>query len=129
MIITFNNLVDTLTLDNKFLIIPLTETILENTRDVTTLDYNLYTDFINTKRQYVIRFSPLKKSDYETIRSFYDRQFIDYLYPTVTIEDYNFTDVPVRMYINDRSVEDDCGIVIGFEITIRESVQLSSGVL
>jgi hypothetical protein len=111
--------VGTLTLTT--LEVPLTEQTIENATDVQTLDYNVYTDFINTKRQWVHRWDSLTQTQYNSLRAFYNRQFTLYQYPTLTIDYYSVSDVPVRMYLNEKDIVDNCGTIENVEVRFRET--------
>lgn len=100
---------------------------LENATDVTTLDFNLYTDFINSKRQWVMGWDSLTEDEYDSIREMYEEQFSLFEYPYLTISYYGIVDVPVRMYMNRKAVWNHCGEVENVEITLRETVQLPTG--
>jgi len=99
------------------------ENTIENSTDVETLDANIYTDFINKKRQWTITYKHITEASYEALRGYYDRQFTLYKYPVLAIAHYSF-DAPVRMYMNERAVWSDNGEVQGVVITLRETNQL-----
>lgn len=96
---------------------------IENATDVQTLDANIYTDFINLKRQWTITYDNLDKATYNIILGYYQRQFTLFKYPTFAVSFYGFT-VATRMYMNDMEVWDNCGSIQNIEITLRESNQL-----
>lgn len=98
---------------------------LENAVDVVTLDSSLYTDFVNnTHDQWTLQYDSLTEAEYDAIRADYDAQFTDFAYPTLSIPYYEVTDVPARMYINEKSIWKHCGDVKGVQITFRETSQL-----
>lgn len=100
-----------------------TDTI-ENAQDVQTLDYNIYTDFINSKRRWVLKWDSLDETTYNTLRSIYESQFTDFQYPVLDIPYYSISDVPVRLYMNTKQVWNNCGDVQNVEISLRETAQL-----
>lgn len=105
--------------------IPLSIDTLENATDVVTLDYNMYTDFINSKRQWSNTWESLSEAQYEALKGYYDRQFTLFEYPELTIDHFSVADVPVRMYLNTREVWNYCGDVQNVQVIFRESTQLS----
>lgn len=104
--------------------VPFTELPLESAVDVVTLDFNIYTDFVSRKRQWSQAWAYLTQSQYEFIMGFYNRQFTDFRYPTISIPDLGISNVAVRMSTNQRDIIDNCGTVSGFAVTFRETVQI-----
>lgn len=101
--------------------IPLIEETLENATDVITLDYNVYTDFINHKRRWEHTWAYLSEDDYNKVRGFYDRQFTEYKYPLLSIDYYGINLVPVRMTIEPKNIINGCGMVQDVTISLRET--------
>lgn len=107
--------------------VPFTITPLEGATDVTTLSFNVYTDFVTQKRIWTQTYRYLTREQYELIRGYYDRQFINYTYPQLSIEDSvgnNVTNVVVRMSITPQNIIDNCESVSDFTISFRETKQL-----
>lgn len=104
--------------------VPFTETPLESATDVTTLDFNVYTDFAAQKRQWSQAWAYLTQAQYAFIMGFYNRQFTNFRYPTITIPALGITNVAVRMSTNQRDIIDNCGTVASFAVSFRETVQL-----
>jgi hypothetical protein len=107
--------------------VSLREQTLENATDVQTLDFNIYTDFINQKKVWSLSYDSLDEATYDAIRGYYDRQFTTFQYPALAISYYGI-DTPVRMYMNTKQVWNNCGSVENIDITLRESDQLFSDV-
>lgn len=104
---------------------PFVLTPLENSTDVTTLDFNVYTDFTGSqKRQWVQSYPYLTKAEYDSLVGYYNRQFTLFKYPTISVSSEGVVNVPVRMTVTQRDVIDNCGTVSGFTITLRETAQL-----
>lgn len=100
-------------------------TPLENAVDVTTLTGDIYTDFTGgRKAQWEFNYDSLTEDEYNDIRAFYDRQFTAFAYPELEIPHYSLTDQPVRMYINDKDIWNNCGAVQNVKLTFRETGQL-----
>ncbi len=90
---------------------PYKENVIENATDVVTLDGSLHTDFVSQRQGFELRWDVMTLDEYETIRAFYDGQFTGNDYVLFTDDYYDVTDVPCRMYINDRDVR-----VMGCEV-------------
>lgn len=105
--------------------IPFLQTPLENSRDVETLDGNVHSDFISLERQWSISYSRLTKEQYDQIRDIYESQFETGNYPTLTIDEYNVDEVPVRMRLNTKNIKNWGKFIDDVEITLRETVQLT----
>lgn len=96
----------------------------ENATDVVTLDGSMYTDFISQNYGWTFNYDSLTKAQYDTIRAVYDSQFTSYEYPLLTIDYYSVEDQPVRMYINEKNIWNNCGDIQNVQITFRETPQL-----
>ena len=105
---------------------PLNVQTIESAIDVTTLDLNIYTDLIATKRMWTINWGTMTAADFVDLKAFYDRQFSLYKLPLLTIPDLGLSDVVVRMTISDQSITSDDGLVDGVTITLRETNQTST---
>ena len=105
---------------------PLNVQTIESAIDVTTLDLNIYTDLIATKRMWTVNWGTMTAADFAQLKSFYDRQFTLYKFPTLTIPDLGVTDIMVRMTISDQSITNVDGLVDGVTITLRETIQTST---
>lgn len=103
--------------------VPLTIGTIEGASDVQTLDFNVYTDFVTTKRQISHTWAFLSEDDFNAIKEFYDRQFTLYQYPTITITALGITDMTVRMTLNPQTIIDQCGTVADVTVGFRESKQ------
>lgn len=113
----------TSSLDLPILEVPLAESTIELATDIQTLDGNVYTDFISQKRSWSHTWVYMSLSDYNLLRGFYDRQFTLFKYPLLTIDFYSISAVPVRMYIDKKSIIDNCGTLGGVTVTFRETAQ------
>lgn len=96
----------------------------ENATDVVTLDGSMYTDFISQNYGWTFNYGSLTKAQYDIIRAVYDSQFTSYEYPLLTIDYYSVEDQPVRMYINEKNIWNNCGDIQNVQITFRETPQL-----
>ncbi len=68
----------------------------------------------------------MSREEYKKLKGFYDRQFTEYKYPLLTIPHLSVERVPVLMNINSRDIVNNCGMVSGVEITLRETRQLGA---
>lgn len=104
--------------------VSLNEETLENATDVVTLDFNVYTDFINTKRLWSFKYDSLTEDEYNALRAYYDAQFTAFQYPLLSIDYYSISNVAVRMYLNTKQVWNNCGSIENVEVSFRETVQI-----
>lgn len=102
---------------------PLTESIIEASTEVTTLDLNIYVDLLNTKRSWKIIWGYMDPVEYARLRAFYNRQFTALAFPTVTIPDLGVTSVIVKATLNDQHITDASGLVENVELILRETIQ------
>lgn len=114
------------TVTYSLLQVPLTTEDITGTTDVTTLDGNVYTDYIYDKKTFKHKWAWLSLTDYKKLRGFYDRQFTNYKYPTMelTEPDGTVTTKVVRMEISEKNMTSNCGTIEDVTITLRESHQL-----
>lgn len=103
--------------------VPLTTTTLEGATDVQTLDYNIYTDFITTKRTVSHTWSYMTETEFNALKAYYDRQFTLFQYPQITITKLGITNMTARFTLNPQSIIDHCGTVQGVTVSFRESKQ------
>ena len=104
---------------------PLVESIIEGLTEVTTLDMNTYTDFFAQKRVWENTFSYMSEADYNQLKGFYDRQFTQFMYPTISISGLGVNNVPARMRLSARKIVDNCGTVDNVVVNFRETIQMS----
>jgi hypothetical protein len=105
---------------------PLTESIIEASTEVTTLDLNIYVDLLSTKRSWKIVWGYMDPIDYANLKSFYNRQFTALEFPDVTISDLGVTSVIVKATLNDQNITDESGLVENVELTLRETIQATT---
>lgn len=108
---------------------PLSQNVVEGATDVVTLDNNVSTYFTYNKSLWEVSWSLLTEQQYNDVKGFYDRQFTLFKYPLLTIEGAgaaNVTNLPVRMYMPERNIVNNCGDVEEVEVQFRESRQIGS---
>lgn len=96
----------------------------ENAVDVVTLDGSMYTDFVSQQYSWTFNYESLTQDEYDALRAIYDSQFTSYEYPLLSIPYYSLADQPVRMYINEKNIWNNCGAVQNVQFTFRETDQL-----
>lgn len=100
-------------------------TPLDKVVDVETLDNSIYTDFTGSRHQsWTYNYDSLTQDQYDALKDAYDGQFTSYEYPTLSIPYYSVADQPVRMYINEKNIWDNCGSVQNVQITFRETLAI-----
>lgn len=102
---------------------PFTDSEIGGEEAVTTLDGNVYVDFIYTKRIWQRSFATMSEQDYLTLKGFVDRQKTTYRFPTISIPEFGVENVPVYVQISDRKTINACGRVEDVELTMRETTQ------
>ena len=90
---------------------------------ITTLDGNVYVDFIYTKRQWTRSFAFMTAEDYATLKAFQERQRTTYKFPLLSIPEFNVNEVPVYLQMSERKTINACGMVEDVELTMRETTQ------
>lgn len=112
---------DTVTL--PVLNVPLTQNIIEGATDVETLDLNIYTDFVGTKRLWTHTWKYMTEANFNILKGFYDRQFTLFQLPLITIAELGVEDIVVRMSLSPQNIIDNCGTVEDVQVSFRETVQ------
>lgn len=90
---------------------------------ITTLDGNVYVDFIYTKRTWERKFAWMYEEDYLKLKAFVDRQRTLYRFPLLSIPEFGVENIPVYLTISERSTINACGTVENVTISMRETVQ------
>ena len=102
---------------------PFTITDVEGKSSNTTLDGNVYVDWAYNKKQYSFDLFNLTPQDYADIRAFYDYQFNNSAFPTITVPELNIDKLPVYMEISSRNIINQCLLTDKLTIKFRETVQ------
>lgn len=102
-------------------------TPIERATDVETLDASMYTDFVAQVEAWTFNYQSLTQAQYDALRAVYDNQFTNYVYPLLSIPFYGLEDQPVRMYINEKNIWNNCGDVQNAVFNFRETPQLPEG--
>ncbi len=115
------------TMSMTLLEIPIEDKDIEGTADNTTIDGNIFTDYLWLKKQFVQKWTIMDATTYEKLRGFYTRQFNNAEVPTYTLEDSDSAEIysatPVRLSLTDGGVIDNCGTRQNVQLTMRETVQ------
>lgn len=102
---------------------PFTITDVEGKSSNTTLDGNVYVDWAYNKKQYSFDLFNLTPQDYADIRAYYDYQFSNSAFPTITVPELNIDRLPVYMEISSRNIINQCLLTDKLTIKFRETVQ------
>lgn len=102
---------------------PFTISDVEGKSSNTTLDGNVYVDWAYNKKQYSFNLFNLTPQDYEDIRAFYDYQFSNSAFPTITVPELNIERLPVYMEISSRNIVNQCLLTDKLTLKFRETVQ------
>ena len=103
--------------------VPLTTEDITGKGEVTTLNGEVYVDYLYNKRRWKHKWKSMTEAEYNKIRGFYDRQLTLYKLPLLSIPEYSVSNVPVVMTISARKTVNNCRGVEDVEITLRESAQ------
>lgn len=120
--LTFTDDQNTYTFD--ILQIPIKDTDIEGASDNTTLNGNVYTDFLYIKKEYQNTFAWLSEEEYAILDGFYRRQFTNGKYPLMTMTELGVDNLPVRLNITNGGIVDNCGTRTNVKLTMRETDQL-----
>lgn len=106
--------------------IPIVDDDVEGASDNTTLDGNVYTDFLYLKKVWKQSWKQMNRANYERLRGFYTRQFSTGVYPELSMT--NLADntalvasQAVRMALKDGGVINECGCRRNVQIELRQS--------
>lgn len=102
---------------------PFTIADVEGKSSNTTLDGNVYVDWAYNKKQYSFDLFNLTPQDYADIRAYYDYQFNNSAFPTITVPELNIDKLPVYMEISSRNIINQCLLTDKLTIKFRETVQ------
>lgn len=98
----------------------------ENAVDVVPLSGKLYTDFVSVEESFTFNYQSLTQDQYDTLRAIYDSQFTTFEFPVLSIPFYGIENQPVRMYINDKNIWNNCGDVQNVQFIFRLTDQQGS---
>lgn len=102
---------------------PLTITDVEGKSSITTLNGNVYVDYVYNKKEFTVSIFNLNASDYAEIRGFYDRQFTLHEFPTITIPELGISDMVVYFQIGNREINSQCIRTDKLTLKFRETAQ------
>lgn len=102
---------------------PLTISDVEGKSQNTTLNGNVYIDYIYSKKSFTVSLFNLTTEDYADIRAFYDSQFTTGQFPLLSIEELGISSMVVAMEISSRNIVNQCLITDKITLNFRETVQ------
>ncbi len=106
--------------------VPLTRVDNEIMTTVEPLSGNIYRDYMATKRIWSHSWAFLSKDEYDLLHDIYERQKAEWMYPRLTIDGENVSNLVVDYMLGPKNLIDDCGTVSDVTITLRETRQLGS---
>lgn len=117
---------DTMTF--SLLEVPIVDKDVEGAVDNTTLDGNVFTDYLYLKKQWTQKWAIMNGTDYTRLRGFYTRQFTTATPATYTLfyveNGVMTTLVPttyVRINLSDGGVINACGVRRDVQLIMRET--------
>lgn len=106
--------------------VPLTRVKNEKKTVIEPLSGNVYEDYIATKRSWAHTWAYLTKEQYDLLDEIYERRKAEDVYPRLTIEGENVTELVVLYELGAKNIVDDCGTVSDVTVSFRETRQLGS---
>lgn len=103
--------------------VPFTDSEVGGEESITTLNGNVYVDFIYTKHVWERKFAWLSEEDYLALKGFVDRQRTTCKFPLLSIPEFGIENVPVYLTISERNTTNACGMVEDITTTMRETTQ------
>ena len=113
-------------MDFDLLEVPIVDDDVEGASDNTTLDGNVYTDFLYLKKLWKQSFKHMCDSDFQRLRGFYTRQFSTGVYPQLSITNLDgnvalVSSQAVRMKLTDGGVINNFGCRRDVNLELRQS--------
>lgn len=102
---------------------PFTISDVEGKSSTTTLNGNVYVDFVYSKKAFQVDIFNLSTSDYSDIRDFYDYQFTSGKFITLSIPELSIANMPVYMEMSKRNIVSQCLTTDKLTLNFRETVQ------
>ena len=103
--------------------VPLTKKRAIGESTTTTLNGNVFTDYIYKKFQIEHTWANMSQNEYLELERFFERQFTLHKYPLITIPELGIENVPCKMTLSEQKIVNNCGMVEDITVTFRESKQ------
>lgn len=118
---------DNLTYD--LLEVPLQQDTIDGKTNIETLDGNVFTYVTyDGKRRIVHTWAYMSDEEYQRLKAFERRQYSTFLRPLLTIPRLGIENMPVVVDITTpQKIINNCGVVQGVTLTLRETIQNSIG--
>lgn len=122
--LTLTDTTDSMNFD--LLEVPIVDNDVEGASDNTTLDGNVYTDFLYLKKLWKQSWKHMGNTNYQRLRGFYTRQFSSGVYPELSITDMEnntplVSSQAVRMKLTDGGVINNYGCRRDVNLELRQS--------
>lgn len=95
-----------------------------NETDRRTLAGNLYTDFINNTRSWVIGWKLMTREDYQIIYNLYLAQYQRSIYHILQFNAYSLY-VPIKMNITEQNIKWNGALIEDFSMILKEQLPFS----
>lgn len=121
--LTITDSTDTMTFE--LLEIPIEIKDVEGAVDNTTIDGNVFTDYLYLKRSFEQKWAMMTHADYLQLRGFYERQWQNAEPATVEITrgaDYVLEPIKARLTLADGGIVNACQIHQDVKLSVRETV-------
>lgn len=89
----------------------------------TTLDGNVYIDYVYTKKKFSVDIFHLTPTDYAEIKAFYDYQYSNARFPVISIPELGIENMPVYFEMSNRNIVSQCLLTDKITLKFRETVQ------
>ncbi len=112
---------DSDTMSFTLLEIPISDPDVTGVATNTTLDGNVFQDYLYMKKQYQQSWSRMSEAEYTQLRGFFTRQYTLKKFPLLTMTDLGIQSLPVALSLTDDGVIDTCGTRQNVKLVMRET--------
>lgn len=89
-----------------------------------TLGGIMYTDFLNIRRSWSIKWEQMFRSDYDIVYNYFLWQYQNHTYPVLQVPAYSIN-APVMLLISDQNIRHNAVIVENFVLNVIEQYAFS----
>ena len=112
---------DSDTMSFTLLEIPISDPDVTGVATNTTLDGNVFQDYLYMRKQYQQSWSRMGEAEYTQLRGFFTRQYTLKKFPLLTMTDLGIQSLPVALSLTDDGVIDTCGTRQNVKLVMRET--------